>query len=286
MRVRISLADSIVQYASQDKPPSQVMVRRPFQSHHVGLSVFPFVPRSLARRGFARSRASKAAASPDCSAAKAAMNGSVAAVAGFAAKQVHAACQVVPGFEAVLPGVNQSGILLREGSLSNLLVAPIGETRVPFSNLLERRRTRRMPRSQQTVNAVGNPGHIRDEQSRVAGMRRRLGVGLELGPTGEPLFTSEHELRIVQSHKLAHGCFVQRRPAACWRRRRESASAFPDRIARKSSRACFFCCSRFKTSSFVCLVRMTGERGSTKEGCLKEQVGAALSADRTRPARV
>ena len=50
-----------------------------------------------------------------------------------------------------------------------------------------------------------------------------------------------------------------------WRRRREIASSFPARIARKSSRACFFCCSRFKTASFVCLVRMTGERGSTQE---------------------
>ena len=61
--------------------------------------------------------------------------------------------------------------------------------------------------------------------------------------------------------------------ALCWRRRRESASALPDRIARKSSRACFFCCSRFKTASFVCLVRMTGERGSTEKRVLKRAGG-------------
>ena len=42
-------------------------------------SVLPFVPRSFARRGFARNRASKPATSPDCSALKAAMNGSVVA---------------------------------------------------------------------------------------------------------------------------------------------------------------------------------------------------------------
>ena len=53
-------------------------------------------------------------------------------------------------------------------------------------------------------------------------------------------------------------------PSGMVARRRASASSFPARIARNSSRACFFCCSRFKTASFVCLVRMTGERGSTE----------------------
>ena len=55
--------------------------------------------------------------------------------------------------------------------------------------------------------------NIRDEQSRVAGLRRRLGVGLEFGPTGEPLFTSEYELRIVQRHQLADRALVYCRPA-------------------------------------------------------------------------
>jgi hypothetical protein len=47
-------------------------------------SVLPLVPRSLARRGFRRKISSKAAASPDCSAANAAMKGSLVISPGLA----------------------------------------------------------------------------------------------------------------------------------------------------------------------------------------------------------
>ena len=43
------------------------------------------------------------------------------------------------------------------------------------------------------MDAVGNPSNVRDEQSRGPCTRRRFGVGLELGPTGESLFAREHD---------------------------------------------------------------------------------------------
>ena len=107
----------------------------------------------------------------------------------------------------------------------------------------------------------------------MARARRRLGVGLQFGPTGEALFTSEDNCASCSDTSWRTLLSSNASQRAWWRRSRERAPAFPDRIARKRSRACFFCCSRFKTTSFVCLVRMTGERASTESDASKEAGG-------------
>ena len=58
------------------------------------------------------------------------------------------------------------------------------------------------------------------------------------------------------------------------------ASVSPERIARKSSRANFFCCSRFKNSLLHCLVRIQAKEVS-KGDASKEQASAIIAA-RTR----
>src|ERR1700727_694212 len=43
--------------------------------------------------------------------------------------------------------------------------------------------------------------------------RGGIGIRLQFGPTGEPLFPGEDKLCVMQSHKLAHDTFGYRCPA-------------------------------------------------------------------------
>jgi hypothetical protein len=63
------------------------------------------------------------------------------------------------------------------------------------------------------VNPIRDPLHVGDKKPGVAGARRRLGVGFQFCPTGEPLLPGDDKLSIVQGQFLAHCCVISVGPA-------------------------------------------------------------------------
>ena len=88
---------------------------------------------------------------------------------GSRREAIHTAGQVVPGVEAVLARIDKSGVVFGEGRLPNFLIGGIGEARMLFANLFQRRRAGRLACAQQTLNPLRDPGNIGDEQTGGAG---------------------------------------------------------------------------------------------------------------------
>jgi hypothetical protein len=84
---------------------------------------------------------------------------------------------------------------------------------MPVANLLQSRRTRRVPRPQKPVNAIRNPTRIGDKDACMTQFWRRFRIRFEFGPAGKSLLARDDELHIMQSHILPHAGIVRTSPA-------------------------------------------------------------------------
>src|SRR5262249_53583902 len=107
----------------------------------------------------------------------------------------------------------QLRVFFRELRRANVIVAGIGEARMPLANLFERRRPSRPTCRDQPLGPICDPLHIRDKQSRVPRIGRRLLVRLQLRPARETLLPREHKLRIMQCRELPDRRFIHTRPS-------------------------------------------------------------------------
>jgi hypothetical protein len=84
---------------------------------------------------------------------------------------------------------------------------------MPGANLLQRRRTRRLPGPHKAANPIRDPLDVSNKDPRVTNVRRGLTVGFEFCPTGETLLSCNDKLSIMQAHILPHTSVVHVSPA-------------------------------------------------------------------------